>query len=36
MKKDNRQVIMVFIIRAKYVLQEKLQIETKINIGVNL
>lgn len=36
MKKDNRQVSMTATNRAKYVLQEKLQIETKKNIGVNL
>jgi len=29
MKEDNRQVIMVFIIRAIYVLQKELQKETK-------
>jgi len=36
MKKDNRQVVMVFIIRAIYVLQKKLQKETKMTVGVNL
>ena len=36
MKKDNRQVIMAFIFRAKYVLQKKLQKETKMRVGVNL